>query len=153
MKLNLRSGQNIKNGYLNIDILDIAGFPDDIYKRGDFTNLDWAIEDNSLEEIASNDALSYIPLSHIEQVLKNWSSKLTNNGKLYIQGINCDIINRLYNSNQMTIIEFNAIIFSNNIRSISNKDILFSHLKNSGFRIDSFTYDGISMDIWAVKND
>ena len=153
MKLNLKCGKNIKKGYLNIDVIDHENVPIDLYKKGDYLNLDWICADLSIEEILSDDSINQTELNNIPNVLKNWYSKLSPGSTLYIQVLDIYTITKLFQLNQISTDELNQILFNNKTISIIDKDTIFDILRKCGFRIETFSYDGIYLDIWAIKND
>jgi len=97
MKLNLGSGFDLKEGYVNIDIRDIPGI-----KRMDVRELDYP--DCSANEIYASDIIEHFSKAEQEPLLKEWYRVLSPNGKLFIRTIDFDrVYINLYLKNQLEL--------------------------------------------------
>ena len=79
VRLNLRCGDDLKCGYINIDLYASGDF----VTRMDLRNLDFA--DNSVDEIYARDVLEHFGLPDAMQCLKNWARVLKPGGTLMVQ--------------------------------------------------------------------
>ena len=79
MLLNLGCGDDIRQGYDNIDIRDLPGVI-----QADVRNLPYKPE--SIDEIRAADIYEHIPFAESQQLLNHWVSLLKPKGKLIIQG-------------------------------------------------------------------
>ena len=79
MKLNLGCGKDIRDGYVNIDIIR---FSDDVVV-GDIQKLTY--DDNSIDEILANDVYEHVGFQDSVSLLSHWVSKLKDGGLLIIQ--------------------------------------------------------------------
>lgn len=80
MKLYLGSNKKLQDGYVNVDILDIPGTV-----NHDLTKFPYPFEDNSAEEILSEEVLEHISFLKTDRVLSEWYRILAPLGKLQIQ--------------------------------------------------------------------
>ena len=84
MKLNLGSGKDIRNGYLNLDIVPIEGADPDLFRQHDVTNLDDIAEDDSVEEMLLFNILPVFSFRHVFGLMTHWVTKLQPGGVLKI---------------------------------------------------------------------
>ena len=84
MKLNLGSGKDIRNGYLNLDIVPIEGTDSDLFRQHDVTNLDDIAEDDSVEEMLLLNILQVFSFKHVFALMTHWMTKLQPGGVLKI---------------------------------------------------------------------
>lgn len=100
MKLNLGCGKDIRNGYLNLDIVPVeaevinkargGSSPDtrqddsELFRVQDITNLDDVAEDESVEEILALNILQIFSYKHVFGILNHWISKLQPGGVLKV---------------------------------------------------------------------
>jgi len=156
MKLNLGCGNDIRNGYINIDRLLSNQTPPDVYQQGDITSLDWLTENNMVEEIIALDCLEYLPINAIKQALANWAQKLTVNGILKIKVPDCHLIAKAFSQGQLSLPEYLQIMFgtqNNNDNRLSAIDTttLLSILQEVGLTISLKRYEGVAIYVEAVK--
>lgn len=79
VKLNLGCGDDIKKGYINIDLRAT----DPSVQIADIQNLPY--KDNSVDEIYACDVLEHVIHTETKNILKHWYNILKPAGKLYIQ--------------------------------------------------------------------
>jgi len=81
MKLNLGCGNDIKEGYINVDIKEIQGV--DLIL--DISKDRLPFVDGCVEEILLKDVLEHISYTRVEHVLKECHRVLKQGGRIYIQ--------------------------------------------------------------------
>ncbi len=157
MKLNLKCGNTIRSGYLNIDLIPNTNLSTEIYRQGSIECLDWICEDNTVEEILATDALYYILYSDLSATIQNWSQKLLNNGTLKIAVIDLYTISKMYVQNQLSINEYLSNIFGSKdigIRMAAiEADMLISILNNCGLIVTVKKYNGAYFYVEAIKRN
>lgn len=79
MKLNLGCGEDIKEGYLNIDIRLLPG----VDLVWDVSNLPDNITE--VEEINAYDILEHFPFARTREILLHWISRLKPGGKIIVR--------------------------------------------------------------------
>ena len=84
MKLNLGCGKDIRNGYLNLDIVPVEGADPNLFRQHDITNLDDIAEDDSVEEMLMFNILQVFSHKYVLGILNHWISKLQPGGVLKI---------------------------------------------------------------------
>ena len=100
MKLNLGCGSDLRNGYLNLDIVPVkaevvdkargGNSPDtgqddsELFRVQDITNLDDIAEDDSVEEMLMLDILQVFSHKHVLGILSHCISKLQPGGVLKV---------------------------------------------------------------------
>lgn len=84
MKLNLGCGSDLRNGYLNLDIVPVEGADPDLFRQHDVTNLDDVAEDDSVEEMLLFNILPVFSFKHVYALMTHWISKLQPGGVLKI---------------------------------------------------------------------
>lgn len=111
MRLNLGCGQDIRAGYLNVDI-----FPaDKTVTRGDFRNLDaCGIKDESCDEIVARNILGHIKVSQILGIASHWAKKLKPGGEIFIESPNYNQLGTVMAFDQGNVEEINKAIFGEN---------------------------------------
>lgn len=98
--LNLGAGNDIKQGYDNIDIRDL---PDTI--KADVRHLPYEL--GTVDEIRAVDVYEHVSFNTSQQLLTHWVSLLKQGGQLIIQGPSIEAIAR-------------RILTSTNIKNIEN---------------------------------
>lgn len=142
MKLNLACGQDIREGYINIDLNPIN---EKLVKRGDIKNLsNLNILDGSCEEIVAIDVLNCIKFKEIASVLQHWFDKLSLNGEMYFESLDYNLIGTKMATNHITVADVNTLLF-NGEGGIYNLSSIESHMinlgmitKSKGYREDKF---------------
>ncbi len=100
MKLNLGCGSDLRNGYLNLDIVLVeaevvnkargGSSPDtgqddsELFRVQDITNLDDVAEDDSVEEMLLFNILQAFSFKHVYALMTHWVTKLQPGGVLKI---------------------------------------------------------------------
>lgn len=85
--LNLGCGNDIQQGYDNIDIRDLPGVI-----RADVRNLPY--EQNSVDEIRAIDIYEHISFRESQRLLNHWVSLLKPGGRLIIRGPSIEVLAR-----------------------------------------------------------
>jgi len=83
MKLNLASGQDYRQGYINIDNKSMYHGYMKVDHEADVLTMDW--QENTVEEILLSHFAMYIGLHEMQPLLKKWYKWLNKNGKLVIE--------------------------------------------------------------------
>lgn len=106
MKLNLGCAQDIKDGYLNIDVYDHP-----LVTKADVRDLSF-IEDASVEEIYAKDVLEHMSYADGDKAIKEWARTLKCGGKIFIQTINLEKQIEAYQKGVWSINDFNYMLFA-----------------------------------------
>ncbi len=80
MKLNLGCGNDLRNGYVNIDIAPINNLDHQI----DASNLDDVCNDEEVDEILAVNVLNMLSYKEILNVLQHWVDKLKPGGTIKV---------------------------------------------------------------------
>lgn len=108
MKLNLECGQDALLGFKNIEQKPSTK----LSERGNFKDLTaLGIMDGTVEEIRSGNCLRKIYMDELPGVVGHWKNKLKPGGRLYITGLDADIISNGFANNQFGIDELNRNLF------------------------------------------
>ncbi len=156
MKLNLGCGADIRNGYINIDILPPNKMPPDVYKQGDIQSLDWLVKDDNVEEILAMDCLEYLPVNAVHPAVSNWANKLVSGGIMKILVPDCHAVAKAFSIGQLNLSEYLTLMFdthSNKDKRLSAIDVktLFEILQNLGLSISLKRYEGVAIYVEATK--
>lgn len=152
-RLNLGCGNDIRNGFVNVDRLPGKA---DNYKQGDIQSLDWLVEDDSVDEIVALDCLEYISPKNIKSTLENWVKKLSTGGVMKILVPDCHLAAKSFVQGQLNIQEYQVIVFgtqehNDNRLCLIDSAILIGMLKEFGLTISLKRYDGVAIYVEAVK--
>lgn len=152
-RLNLGCGNDIRNGFVNVDRLPSKS---DNYRQGDIQCIDWLVEDNTVETIIALDCLEYISPKHLKSTLENWAKKLSPGGVMKILVPDCHLAAKSFVQGQLNIQEYQIIVFGtqeNNDERLCLIDstILIGMLKEFGLTISLKRYDGVAIYLEAVK--
>lgn len=149
MKINLRCGDDIRTGYVNVDNVP-ANI--DYYRQGEIQSLDWLTNDSTVDEIVANNCLETISYDKLSDVLNNWYSKLTKDGLLKITAQDCCVVYDGFLNGQINIAEFNHMVFDNDKRrSVIDHISLQNLIEEVGFIIQYMRFDGYCFYLEAVK--
>lgn len=156
MKLNLKCGQNIRHGYINIDRLPPGQMPPEVYRQGDIGSLDWLAEDNTVDEILAMDCIEYLPTNVVQQAIANWAQKLTVGGTLKILMPDCHAIAKSFAQGQFNLQEYSKMTFgtqeSGDSRlSMMDTTTLLDVLHKIGLTISLKRYEGVAIYVEATK--
>lgn len=156
MRINLKCGNDIRIGYINVDKHQTNQGQNNIYKQGDISNLDWLTENDTVEEILALDCLQYLRTDTIPKGIDNWYRKLSSGGILKILVPDCYAVSEAFVQGQINMDEYSQITFGvsndNDSRlSMIDRTILFDMLEKSGLTITLKRYEGISIYVEAIK--
>jgi hypothetical protein len=155
MKLNLGCGNDIRDGYINVDYF-IKNNP--LVVQKDFRDLSWIDSKQPIDEILAIDIIQYVRYTDISNVLAGWISKIEKGGSLYISAPDYDLIANMIKYNRLNIDTINNLLFGppnpNNIYnySVYNLYNITELLKNLGCSILESGYSGGSFFVSATKN-
>lgn len=108
MRLNLGCGQDIRQGYTNIDVI----FGNKDIKYGDFKNLNaCGILPNSVEEMLAINTIQYIRYPDLANVFLNWVDKLQIGGTIYIESLDSNMLGTVVTYDLKHIQEINNILY------------------------------------------
>ncbi len=152
-RLNLGCGNDIRNGFVNVDRLSTKS---DNYRQGDIQSLDWLVEDSTVDEILAIDCLEYIPSKNIKTTVANWINKLSSGGVIKISVPDCHLVAKSFSQGQLSLQEYQVIVFGtqehNDDRlSFIDSSTLLEILKEFGLTISLKRYDGVAIYVEAVK--
>jgi hypothetical protein len=136
MKLNLGCGDNIIQGYTNIDLMP----KNSNVTRGNFTNLSM-IQDGSVEEILALNVIEYLPFTQVGSVLQHWVQKLQSGGTLYVESIDLNVLGTMMAYDQIGIDVINKILYLNagqgmTPQGLYNMTAIESHLNSIKCKTD-----------------
>lgn len=107
IKLNLGCSNNIKNGYLNIDLYS----KDPRVTIADVQDLNF-IDTESVSEIIAHDILEHIPFYKAKSTINEWCRVLAKNGTISIQTTNIIEHIKAFNSGVWDIETLNHMLFA-----------------------------------------
>ena len=158
MKLNLGCGDDIKKGYVNIDVRNLPG----VNIVGDVCNLPF--EKNSIDEILALDVYEHVSYLKSQVLLIHWVSLLKPGGLLFIQApcinkIIQEFLNVILESGDITHIEsLIAAIFGaqdyieNTHYTICHPELMYIYLKRAGIKGNiEKQFNGTNIKIRAWK--
>ncbi len=156
MKLNLGCGQDIRTGYINIDIKPPGGMSPELYRQGDIRTLDWLTEDGAVEEIVALDCLEYLPINAVKPALINWAQKLFTGGVLKILIPDCYAVAKAFAQGQFDLQEYSKITLgtqeeTDNRLSMIDANTLLDILQEVGLTIGLKRYEGVALYVEMTK--
>lgn len=156
MKLNLGCGNDIRSGYINIDLMPQRQTSPDTYRQGDIQSLDWLVEDGSVEEIVAIDSLEYLPTEVIKTALMNWAQKLSPGGTLKLLVPDCHAIAKAFAIGQFSLQQYSNMILgtqkdNDNRLSVIDASTLLCMLQELGLTISLKRYEGVAIYVEAIK--
>jgi hypothetical protein len=152
MKINLECGNNTILGYRNLELKPSSKFAE----YGNFRNLSQNnILDNSVDEIRIGNCLRKMNMFEAPQIFEHWKSKLKTGGRIYIIGVDADILGNNIAHHHIGIDEINQILFGTNqdesMRGLFSLSTMKIFLNRIGFRIIECGYNGTMFHIEAEK--
>jgi ubiquinone/menaquinone biosynthesis C-methylase UbiE len=138
LKLNLGCSNDIKEGYLNIDLYH----KNPTVKIADVKNLDF-LDDNTVDEIIAHDILEHLPFNQSSHTIKEWCRVLAVGGIISIQTTNINehilaFIHKKWNIYQLNYMMFAGIGWTDGIgrdhdwhKSIYNIEYLSKELNKN----------------------
>jgi len=153
MKLNIKCGDDVRNGYVNIDNDTTVG--GEKVRHGGIESIDWVCEDGEAEEVLAINALRFVQTDQTDIVLQNWCNKLNAGGKITIQDTDLHLISKAFANDQIDLNELSATIFGLNhsmpFRSGIDLRSVASKLSSMGLKIVSKRFDGMAFVVEAEK--
>lgn len=156
MKLNLRCGNDIRTGYVNVDRMPQKQLATDVYRQGDISSLDWLTEHDTVDEIIAMDCLEYLPTNTIKQAITSWYQKLSLGGVMKIMVPDCFAIAQAFAQGQLSLEEYSTMILgtqnnNDNRLSVIDTTTLIGFLQDIGFTIVLKRYEGVAIYVEATK--
>lgn len=156
MKLNLGCGEDIRHNYINIDLKSNNSCPKEIYRQGDIQSLDWICANGDVEEILALDVLSYIPITHMLSMFKNWAQKLSKGGILKISTPDAFTLAKMLVQDAIQLKDFSLTLFGlyeqNDIKkSAIDAKTLLTFLTECKLEIITKKYNGVFFYVEAKK--
>lgn len=156
MKINLGCGNDVRQGYVNIDRMPQGQVSPDLYRQGDISSLDWLTEDGTVDEMVALDCLEYLPTNVLKQTLINWAKKLLAGGVLKVLIPDCFAIAVSFSQGQFNLAEFSKMILgtqegNDNRLSVIDQATLISTLQEIGLTISLKRYEGVAFYVEATK--
>ena len=157
LKLNLGCGNDIRDGYVNIDIRNELN---NSVLVGDITNLQYA--ENSVDEILALDVYEHISHRRSLHVLQHWSDILKPSGKLILRSPSLDVIIEKYYNTAKTASQIKRVIEiifggqdypENSHFTICHPIIMKEYLTKCGFVDLSFSYINQNIQIECRKKE
>ncbi len=138
MKVNLGCGQDVRLGYLNIDL---NPFNPEV-KKDDFKTLKNSnIENGSVEEIIASNILGFISIHEVPAVISLWKEKMKAGGTLYISNVDYSVLGHAMALEQISTEDLNKMLFTEKgltaLYNLTSMDTLLRHL---GFSVESKGY-------------
>lgn len=152
MKLNLECGNDVRNGYMNINSEAIHGVEEDLIVA-DFRNLDTFVEDESVEEIISNDAVTKLHPAETLRVIEHWSNKLKKGGILEMTYADARSVAREAHIYNISLEEMHSYLLgpSNEKKGLIDVDTCKKLVQSFGLVIDQISYNGCIVHIRVIK--
>jgi len=152
MKLNIKCGTDVRNGYVNIDNdTTVSGK----VRHGGIESVDWVCEDGDAEEILAVNALRFVQTDQTDSVLQNWCAKLNAGGKITIQDTDLHLICKAFSNDQIDQAELSASLFGlqHNMPFRSGIDLrsVVSKLSSLGLKVVNKRFDGMNFIVEAEK--
>jgi len=142
MKVNLTlDAQNTLNGYENINLVEMGTY--------DLT----AVCDAEAKEILANNVLQTCIYPKLKEVLALWIKKLRLGGKLVVCGIEGYSVAAKYNSMEISLEDFNKLIYGNHSVSVVNCEEVVDWLIELGLTITKKKIQGISFVVEGERNE
>ena len=108
VRLNLGCGEDLKKGFINIDVNQKV----ESVKSIEINDLKNHYKDSSVNEIYAKDVLEHVGLPTATKWIKQWSEILTNNGTITISTPCLDLIIEAYNKNKINEEKLNYLLFA-----------------------------------------
>jgi len=110
MKLNLGCGNDIREGYINVEAelfgLSKESSAHESLKLGDARRLEWLCKSGEVEEILALNILDFCRHTELDKILENWVDKLKVGGVLKIATIDTRSLCAAYLSYQISPEDF-----------------------------------------------
>lgn len=106
-KLNLGSNIDLRNTYINVDILD---FPE-LDLQCDIKDLHQVIPASSMDEILAYDILEHFPFSETKQLLADWICWLAPGGKIIVRTPDMERLSDSLLTNKLPLWEMQRLVY------------------------------------------
>lgn len=153
MKVNLlRNSNQIKNGYVNLDII-----PGEGKTQCDLTDLDAVVDDSYANEIVANNILEYYDYNKSQQIVKAWIRKLRRGGSLSITATDYRAVSKAVVRESLSIQDAMRLLYGNQDNPINYKksaytlDSLKEMLLNGGLKINKIELSNFVIFIEGVR--
>ena len=154
IKLNLGSGEDIREGYYNIDVRNILG----TNIIADVKSLPF--QNKTIDEILASDVYEHISHRESLDLLKHWSGLLKEGGVLIIRAPCLDtILQYLINTSNLEQIQIGIEALyggqdyeENTHRTICQTNLTASHLESVGMTDIQFKMENTNILFKSIKN-
>jgi len=150
IKLNVGSGEDVRFGYINIDIRPVVGTNIIL----DLEKQDLPFEDNIVSEIVAQDVVEHVEYDRVEYLIKEFYRVLKPSGRLYIRVPDLEQIVSLYRDDyrMLSYYIFGGKRHEYDIHKTGFTKVAFSKLLTSvGFKIVRIWNDHTNMIVELIK--
>lgn len=142
MKVNvlLDNPGDCRSGYLNVDPFAPADCSDGRV-RGDASDLSTLVDAGECSEVVALDVLDYFPGAAVDQVLRNWLSRLCHGGRLTVSVVDLREVSRALLAGNVSMDDANELLTGKQEKAWQFKKSVFTLsqlvevMTNLGYRV------------------
>jgi hypothetical protein len=156
MKVNLLLG-NPKGCVAHFANIDPLADGNDGRNKGDISTLDWLCDTAGLEHLIADDILPYFPFPKINDILKNWISKIALGGKITIKGVDFEEVCRALTLEKITLMEASKLLWGEqkDIWDVKKSGVsileLVGYLEDAGLKVSKKVFEDYIFCVEAIR--
>jgi len=153
MKINLECGQDIRQGFVNVNSVPVENPHNYDFRVGDPRNLDEIVEDGKAEQIVANELLTRFHPSEVVSVVQRWIQKLQKGGKLIVTFVDFRLVAQEIYLNNLSIENIHVLIYgqNNEKQSICDVDTAKILVEKLGMNVEHVSIKDTVVYVEAVK--
>lgn len=136
-KLNLGCGQDVRIGYVNIDLVPA----NNQVIKDNVLNLDKHVAPGSCSEVVCNHLIEYLTPQELPQLIEKLKVAMRTTGIVTFTSFDYTLLSGQINYNNIDLITLNNLLYGNNRRAIYNLHNLKNMLTHYGFKNMVSSYD------------
>lgn len=156
MKLNIECGNDLRNGYLNINstVVSVDKLKEGVdFVIGDYRNISMIVADESAEEIVFAQPLNRLGPQEFVSVFQGWLKKLMVGGTMTLHFYDIRRIGRVAHLGDLSLQDIHNVVFGprSEFKTVVDLSTVKSLVNDFGLTVESVSTQGLLVNVEVKK--